>query len=216
VLPSAQIVYLVDDDPGVLTALSRVLREEGWQVETFASAEAFLASHRDPARGGCLVLDVSMPGLDGLDLQRRLIETGDSLPIVFVTGHGDIPTSVRAMKGGAVDFLTKPVRAAALAAAVRAAIERHASQQSSRAGMDALRQRAATLTPREREVLAAVAAGKLNKQIAADLGIVEQTVKFHRAHIMERMQVKTVAELMHVTARLGIDAAPEANEGASG
>jgi FixJ family two-component response regulator len=216
VLPSAQIVFLVDDDPGVLTALSRVLREEGWRVETFASAAAFLASRRDPVCGGCLVLDVSMPGLDGLDLQRRLIEAGDSLPIVFVTGHGDIPTSVQAMKGGAVDFLTKPVRAAALAAAVRAAIERHAAERNSRAEMDALRQRVATLTPREREVLAAVAAGKLNKQIAADLGIVEQTVKFHRANIMERMQVKTVAELMHVTARLGIDAVPEAHEHTSG
>jgi FixJ family two-component response regulator len=215
VVPSAQIVFLVDDDPGVLTALARVLREEGWHVKTFASAEAFLSSHRDPACGGCLVLDVSMPGLDGLDLQRRLIETGDSLPIVFVTAHGDIPTSVRAMKGGAVDFLTKPVRAAALAAAVRAAIERHASERTSRAEMDALRQRAATLTPRERKVLAALAAGKLNKQIAADLGIVEQTVKFHRANIMERMQVKTVAELMHVTARLGIDAAPEGHKGVS-
>ena len=153
------------------------------------------------------MLDVTMPGLDGLELQRRLAAAGESLPIVFVTGHGDIPMSVRAIKAGATDFLTKPVQAQVLVAAVRAAIEQDASVRRARAETAELRRRLASLTPREREVLAALAAGRLNKQIAADLGVVEQTVKFHRARIMERMQAKTVAELMHIAARLGIGAA---------
>jgi FixJ family two-component response regulator len=199
----AETIFLVDDDPGVLKALSRVLRGEGWSVEAFESAEAFLARSAHTVEG-CLVLDVTMPGLDGLELQRRLVETGKLLPIVFVTGHGDIPMSVQAIKAGATDFLTKPVQAQALVAAVRAAIEQDASARQARADMDEVRQRLANLTPREREVLAALAAGKLNKQIAGDLGIVEQTVKFHRARIMERMQAKTIAELMHIAARLGI------------
>jgi FixJ family two-component response regulator len=202
---AAPTVFLVDDDPGVLKALSRVLREEGWNVETFESAEAFLAQD-DPNREGCLVLDVTMPGLDGLELQRRLAAEGQRFPIVFVTGHGDIPMSVQAIRAGATDFLTKPVQAQALVAAVRSAIEADASARQTRAETHKLRQRLTSLTPREREVLAALAAGRLNKQIAADLGVVEQTVKFHRARIMERMQAKTVAELMHVAARLGITA----------
>jgi FixJ family two-component response regulator len=203
VTAASPTVFLVDDDPGVLRALSRVLREEGWSVATFDSAEAFLAQH-DPAMEGCLVLDVTMPGLDGLGLQRRLADAGQFLPIVFVTGHGDIPMSVRAIKAGAADFLTKPVQAQALVAAVRSAIEQDASGRKDRAEAAALRQRLASLTPRERQVLSALVAGKLNKQIAADLGVVEQTVKFHRARIMERMQAKTAAELMHIAARLGI------------
>jgi len=200
---ATQTVFLVDDDPGVLRALSRVLREEGWNVETFDSAEAFLA-RCGPTKQGCLVLDVTMPGLDGLELQHRLAEAGQSLPIVFVTGHGDIPMSVQAIKAGAADFLTKPVQAQALVSAIRAAIEHDVSVRQERADTDELRQRFATLTPREREVLAALAGGRLNKQIAADFGVVEQTIKFHRARIMERMQAKTVAELMHIAARLGI------------
>jgi FixJ family two-component response regulator len=200
---TTQTVFLVDDDPGVLKALSRVLREEGWSVETFESAEAFLA-RPDHMVEGCLVLDVTMPGLDGLELQRRLAAAGVSLPIVFVSGHGDIPMSVQAIKAGAKDFLTKPVPAQALVAAVRTAIEQDASDRQARADTAELRQRLASLTPREREVLAGLAAGRLNKQIAADLGLVEQTVKFHRARIMERMQAKTVAELMLIAARLGI------------
>ena len=199
-------VFLVDDDPSVLKALSRVLREEGWSVETFESAEAFLA-RREKSADGCLVLDVTMPGLDGLELQRRLAAAGESLPIVFVTGHGDIPMSVRAIKAGATDFLTKPVRADVLVAAVHAAIDQHASIRQAMAETAELRQRLASLTPREHEVLAALTAGRLNKQIAADLGVVEQTVKFHRARIMERMQAKTVAELMHIAGRLGTGAA---------
>jgi FixJ family two-component response regulator len=199
-----QTIFLVDDDPAVRKALSRALREEGWQVEAFESAEAFLTREDHTARG-CLVLDVAMPGLDGLALQSRLAEAGQALPIVFLTGHGDIPTSVRAIKAGAEDFLTKPVSVTALLHAVRSAIAADASASEARAEVAALERRLATLTVREREVLAAMMKGKLNKQIAADLGVVEQTVKFHRARIMERMQAHSVAELMHMAARLGID-----------
>jgi FixJ family two-component response regulator len=196
-------VFVVDDDPAILKSLSRLLRVEGWLVETYDSAETFLA-RRDPQAPGCLLLDMELPGLDGLELQRRLAETGHALPIVFLTGHGDIPMSVRAIKAGAADFLTKPVAAETLLAAVRVAIIEDASARQGRADTAQLEQRLASLTPREREVFAAVAAGKLNKQIAADLGIVEQTVKFHRARLMERMQARTAAELMLIAAMLGI------------
>ncbi|MDM0107945.1 response regulator [Variovorax sp. J22R24] len=199
-----ETIYLVDDDPAVRKSLARVLREEGCSVESFDSAEAFLA-RTGPAVPGCLVLDVTMPGLDGLALQRRLFDLGQTLPIVFLTGHGDIPMSVQAIKAGAADFLTKPVTADALLAAVRAAIAEDAAKRRVDGEIAASKQRLASLTMREREVLAAVVRGRLNKQIASDLGIVEQTVKFHRARIMERMQVHTVAELMHVAARLGIE-----------
>ena len=199
----AHTIFIVDDDPAVLKAQARVVRAEGWAVETFESAEAFLARPRGTVTG-CLVLDVTMPGLDGLALQRRLAEEGGPLPIVFVTGHGDIPMSVRAMKAGATDFLTKPVPAQVLIAAIRAAIEQDEAARRARGDTDAIRQRLASLTPREREVLEALAAGKLNKQIAGDLGVAEQTVKFHRARIMERMHAKTVAELMHIVARAGV------------
>ena len=197
------VVFIVDDDPAMLKSLSRVLKEEGWLVETYESAEAFLA-RGNPQVPGCLLLDVTLPGLDGLELQRRLAETGQALPIVFLTGHGDIPMSVRAIKAGAANFLTKPVAAETLLAAVRAAIAQNASARQRRSDVAQLEQRLATLTPREREVLVAVTRGRLNKQIAADLGIVEQTVKFHRARIMERMQAKTAAELMLIAATLGI------------
>jgi len=210
-----QTIFLVDDDAGVRKALSRVLREEGWSVETFESAEAFLA-RPDQKTQGCVVLDVTMPGLDGLELQRRLAAAGESLPIVFVSGHGDIPMSVQAIKAGATDFLTKPVEARVLVAAVRAAIDQDAAVRQALADIEELRQRLASLTPREREILVALAGGKLNKQIAGDLGVVEQTVKFHRARIMERMRAKTVAELMHIAARVGISAEmPPAGSAAS-
>jgi FixJ family two-component response regulator len=201
--PPSPVVFIVDDDPAMLKSLSRLLKEEGWPVETYESAEAFLA-RRNPQAPGCLLLDVTLPGLDGLELQRRLAEAGQALPIVFLTGHGDIPMSVRAIKAGAADFLTKPVAAEALLASVRAAIASDAATRQGRADLALLEQRLATLTPREREVLVAVTKGRLNKQIAADLGIVEQTVKFHRARIMERMQAKTAAELMLIAATLGI------------
>ena len=200
---SSPTVLLVDDDAAVRKALSRVLREEGWHVEVFESAEAFLV-RADHVADGCLVLDVTMPGLDGLELQQRLIQTGKAMPIVFVTGYGDIPMTVRALKAGASDFLTKPVEAEALLRAVRAAIEQGASVRRSRAATAKLRQRYDGLTPREREVLTLLVTGALNKQVAATLGVVEQTIKFHRAQIMERMEAKTVAELMHIAARLEI------------
>jgi FixJ family two-component response regulator len=197
-------VFLVDDDAGVRRSLSRVLREEGFEVQGYESAEAFLARSDTTARG-CLVLDVTMPGLDGLALQRRLSEDGLAMPIVFVTGYGDIPMSVRAIKAGAADFLTKPVASETLVAAVRAAMEQGSAARQAEDEAAELARRFGSLTAREREVLAAVVDGRLNKQIAADLGVVEQTVKFHRARIMARMGARTVAELMHMAARLGFD-----------
>lgn len=196
-----ETVLLVDDDPGVRRSLSRVLREAGFEVLSFESAEAFLSAA--PA-GDCLVLDVAMPGLDGLELQERLTASGSRQPIVFLTGHGDIPMSVRAMKHGASDFLTKPVPTDVLLSTVREAIDRSASARRAEGAAGELARRFESLTAREREVFVALLDGKLNKQIAADLGVVEQTIKFHRARIMERMHARTVAELMHMAARLGL------------
>ncbi|MFO1302092.1 MAG: response regulator [Burkholderiales bacterium] len=196
-------VFLVDDDAGVRRSLSRVLRQEGFEVQGYESAEAFLARPDKSARG-CLVLDVTMPGLDGLELQRRLSDAGHTLPIVFLTGYGDIPMSVRAIKAGAADFLTKPVASETLVAAVRAAVEQDAELRRAEDESAELARRFGALTTREHEVLAAVVEGKLNKQIAANLGVVEQTIKFHRARIMERVGARTVAELMHMAAKAGI------------
>ena len=176
----AATVFVVDDDPSVLRALTRLFTAAGFKARAFASPAAFLEQH-DSAAPGCLVLDVALPGLDGLQLQQALTASGCARPIVFITGRGDIPTSVRAMKGGAVDFLTKPVRDEDLLTAVRSAIEADQLAREAQVEMDALRQRLATLTPREREVLVHVVAGRLNKQIAADLGTVEKTIKVHRA-----------------------------------
>lgn len=196
-------VFVVDDDPGVRRSLSRVLREEGFDVRAYDSAEAFLARPDTTARG-CLVLDVTMPGLDGLQLQHRLFEDGQAMPIVFLTGHGDIPMSVRAIKAGAADFLTKPVAAETLVAAVRVAITQDSAARQVDHEAAELARRFGLLTAREREVLAALVDGKLNKQIAADLGVVEQTVKFHRARIMQRLGARSIAELMHMVARVGV------------
>jgi FixJ family two-component response regulator len=202
-------VFLVDDDPGVRRSLSRVLREEGFEVRGYESAEAFLARAYTTARG-CLVLDVTMPGLDGLALQRRLSEDGPRMPIVFLTGYGDIPMSVRAIKAGAADFLTKPVASETLVAAVRAAIARDSAARQADDEAAELVRRFGALTAREREVLAALVDGKLNKEIAASLGVVEQTVKFHRARIMERTGARTVAELMYMAAKVGAGSATAA------
>ena len=193
-----------------MTALSRILRTEGWRVETFESAEEYLARH-DTDTPGCLVLDVALPGVDGLELQSRLAAVQGLRPIIFLTGHGDIPTSVRAMKAGAVDFLTKPVRAASLIAAVRTAVDQAAAARQVLAQSAELQRRLAGLTQRERQVLDGVVAGRLNKQIAGDLGIVEQTVKFHRARIMAQMKARTAAELMILAARLGVGTASTAD-----
>jgi FixJ family two-component response regulator len=200
---AGELVIVVDDDAAVRKALSRLLRANGFAVESFDCAEAFLARTTRP-EPACLVLDVSLPDLDGLTLQRQLGETGESHPIIFLTGHGDIPMSVSAMKAGAVDFLTKPVEGQQLIGSVRAAVEKGASSSAARAEEAELRERFESLSPREREVLAGLAAGKLNKQVAADLGIVEQTVKFHRARIMERMRAKSAAELMLLAAKLSL------------
>jgi RNA polymerase sigma factor (sigma-70 family) len=197
------IVYLLDDEPDMLKALTRLLRARGLQVRAFTSARGFLAQALD-ARPACLVLDVDMPELDGLAVQELLRQRGSELPIVFLTGHGDIPMSVRAIKAGAEDFLTKPVNAADLLRAVRAALQRAAEQRAEREELAALQQCLDSLTPREREVLGHVIAGKLNKQIAADLGTGEQNVKVRRGRLMRKMGVTSVAELVRVAERLGL------------
>ena len=201
--PSGPTVFVVDDYAPVRNAISRLLRAAGFDVATFASADAFLAQH-DPAASGCLVLDLAMPTLDGLELQRILAKTGSLLPIIFLTAHGSISQSVQAMKNGASDFLTKPVNDEDLLAAVRTALEKHRAIRREQAELSEIRARLATLTPREREVLEYVVAGKLNKQIAGDLGTVEQTIKIHRAHVMQKMRVHSVAELVRLTQRCGI------------
>lgn len=196
------LVFVVDDDPDVLKSLARVLRSAGLEVAPFSSPADFLEQH-DPRAPGCLVLDVAMPGLNGLELQEALRAKGSWIPIIFLTGRGDIPMSVQAMKRGALDFLTKPVDDERLLKAVGAAIEHDRTQRQSRAELDDIKERLATLTPREREVLDHVVTGQLNKQIALDLGTVEKTIKVHRARVMEKMKVNSVAELVHLTERLG-------------
>jgi FixJ family two-component response regulator len=200
-------VFLLDDEPGMVKALTRLLRSEGFAVRGFTSAKTFLESYRAEDLS-CLVLDVAMPELSGLDLQQRLTHAGILLPIVFLTGRGDIPMSVQAVKAGAVDFLTKPVTDASLLRAVRAALQRAAEQRDVMAEMAVLRQRFASLTPREREVMAHVVAGQLNKQIAGDLGTGEQTIKVHRARVMEKMAVDSLADLVRAGERLGLGRRP--------
>ena len=197
------IVYLLDDEPDMLKALTRLLRAQGLQVRGFANARDFLAreAHQGPA---CLVLDVAMPEIDGLCVQERLRRSGDEIPIIFLTGHGDIPMSVRAMKAGAEDFLTKPVNAVDLLQAIRAALRRASEQHALSVELASRRGRLASLTPREREVLGHVIAGKMNKQIAADLGTGEQNVKVHRGRLMRKMGVSSVAELVRLAERLGL------------
>jgi len=200
-------VFLVDDEPELRQALTRLLKAEGLDVESFGSALEFLARVTEET-AGCLLLDLAMPGLDGLEVQERVAATGAKLGIVFLTGHGDIPTSVRAVRAGALDFLTKPVRRDDLLRAVHAALA-HASEQYAAAAANAdLRGRYAQLTPREREVFTHVIAGKLNKVIAADLGTTEQTIKVHRARVMEKLAVDSVAGLVRAAQQLGVSPAP--------
>ncbi len=200
-------VFIVDDDPGVLKALSRLLRARGYDIRPYASPRAFLADH-DAAVPGCAVVDVSMPGLDGLRLQQELTEGGARRPIIFITGKGDIPTSVRAMKAGAVDFLTKPVSEAELFGAIARAEEQDANLRRHHVELATIQAKIATLTPREREVLAHVVAGRLNKQIAGDLGTVEKTIKVHRGRMMEKLGVRTVADLVRLAEKVGISKFP--------
>lgn len=196
-------VFIVDDDPAIRKAISRLLRSAGIAVAAFASPKEFLAQY-DPAAPGCLVLDIAMPGIDGLQLQAALGEKVSTLPIIFLTGHGDVSKSVQAMKCGAFDFLTKPVKDKHLLPVIRAAIERDAVTRQKQASLSEIHARLATLTPREREVLEHVVVGKLNKQIAGDLGITEATVKMHRARVMEKMKVQSIAELVRLSERCGI------------
>ena len=196
-------IFIVDDDPGVLKGLSRLLRAARFDVLAFSSPQEFLARH-DPCAPGCLVLDVAMPGLNGLELQAALAAKGSAVPIIFLTGHGDIPMSVQAMKRGAADFLTKPVNDEELLKAVRLALEKDRVGRQERAEIEAIKQRLATLTPREREVMEHVISGQLNKQTAADLGTVEKTIKVHRARVMQKMQVQSVAELVRLAERAGV------------
>ena len=200
-------VFIVDDDPGVRRALTRLLRVAGFNVSTFGSARDFLAAH-DPEAPGCLLLDVVMPDVDGFELQMSLRATGCALPIVFLTGSGDIPMSVRAMKAGAVTFLTKPVQDVSLVAAVSEALHIDKLARQARSLQHPLQQRLSTLTRREHEVLTHVVAGRLNKQIAAELGTAEKTVKVHRARVMRKMGARSVAELVHLADRVGVVAKP--------
>jgi len=193
-------VFVVDDETPVRKALSRLLRAAGIAVAAFASPEEFLAQYDRPMPG-CLVLDLMMPGFNGLELQRTLDKKGSMLPIIFLSGRGDVPNSVQAMKGGAIDFLTKPVNDKDLLAAVRAAIERDGVSRREQAELTEIRARLATLTPREHEVLEHVVTGKLNKQIAAKLGTAEKTIKVHRARVMAKMKVQSVAELVRLAER---------------
>lgn len=197
------IVFIVDDDLSIRKALGRLLRSFGFQVETFPSAQKFL-EHERPDAPGCLVLDVRMPGLDGLELQCSLREANVSLPIVFITGHGDIPMTVQAMKAGAVDFLPKPFDDEALLNAVRQAIARDVQARQERADNTVLRRRVDSLTPREREVLELVVSGMLNKQVGHRLGVTEKTIKVHRAQAMHKMQASSLAELVRLAERVGI------------
>ena len=200
---SAATVFVVDDELSVRQSLSLLLRAAGLNVVTFASAQAFLKRY-DPSAPGCLVLDLAMPGVNGLELQEALAARGGVLPIVFLSGHGDLPSGVRAMKRGAVDFLSKPVDATDLIQAVRSGIEKDQIARRIDAEVTEIRRRLATLTPREYEVLRHVVSGKLNKQIADDLGTAIQTVKVHRARVMEKVEVQSLAELVTLAHRAGI------------
>jgi len=196
-------IFIVDDDVAVLKALSRLLRAMGYDIQSYTSPREFLTRH-DATVPGCAVLDVSMPSLDGLELQQAMTAGGAPRPVIFVTGKGDIPTSVRAMKAGAVDFLTKPVSDADLLGAIARAKEQDTTSRQMQAELASIQAKIATLTPREREVFAHVVAGRLNKQIAADLGTVEKTVKVHRGRVMEKLGVRTLADLVRLAERAGI------------
>ena len=197
------IVFIIDDDPLYRRSSERLVRSVGFDVQSFETARDFMSSRR-PNVPSCLILDVRLPGLSGLDLQRVLTEAGVHIPIIFVTGHGDIPMSVQAMKAGAVEFLTKPFRDQALLDAIRQAIGRDRAARRQHARNADLRRRYESLKPREREVFKCVVSGMLNKQIADELGATERTVKFHRGNIMRKMQVKSVAELVRIAEVLGI------------
>jgi len=200
------VVFIVDDDDHVRRALERLIRSVGLAVETFASAQDFLL-HEPPTGPACLVLDVRMPGLGGLDLQQKMTDANLNVPIIFVTGHGTVPMSVRAMKAGAVDFLQKPFDDQILLDAVTDALEQSRESGQAETALAEMRTRLDLLTPREREVFGLVVSGLLNKQVAAELGTAEKTIKVHRARVMQKMQAQSLAELVRMAERLGIEPA---------
>lgn len=199
-------VFLVDDDSSVRKALARLIRAAGYEVAPFASARQFLESKPETAGVACLVLDVRMPGVNGLELQEALQAAKIAIPIIFITGYGDIPMGVQAMKAGAVDFLPKPVCQETLLPAIEQALARAAGQRAEAAQLVDIRRRLDSLTPREREVMALVVTGMLNKQIAWELGTVEKTIKVHRSRVMEKMAVDSIAELVRLAEKVGIPA----------
>ena len=200
---STSIVFVVDDDISVRESLELLIRTEGWQPEIFASAQEFLDHPRVPVPS-CLVLDISLPGLNGLELQKRIAMERTDMPIIFITGHGDVPKTVQAMKAGAIEFLTKPFGDDVLLNAVRQALELSRVVLSYEAEMQTLRDRHAALTPRERQVMALVASGLLNKQVGGELGISEITVKAHRGKVMEKMKAESLADLVKMASRLSV------------
>ena len=207
--PATPIVFVVDDDISVRESLQLLIQCEGWHPETFASAQEFLDNPRVLVPS-CLVLDVSLPGLNGLDLQKRVAVERSDMPIIFITGYGDVPTTVQAMKAGAVEFLTKPFSDDAILNAIRQAIESSRVALGYEAEMQALRNCYASLTHRERQVMAQVVSGLLNKQVGGELGISEITVKAHRGQVMQKMKANSFAELVKMAARLGLASAPKA------
>ena len=206
--PATPIVFVVDDDISVRESLELLIRCEGWQPETFAAAQEFLDRQRAPVPS-CLVLDVSLPGLNGLDLQNRVAVERTDMPIIFITGYGDVPMTVQAMKAGAVEFLTKPFSDEVLLTAIRQALERSRLVLGHEAEMQALRDCYASLTPRERQVMALVVTGLLNKQVGSELGISEITVKTHRGKVIQKMKADSLPDLVKMSARLCVAASPK-------
>ena len=205
--PNPATVFLVDDDASVRTSITRLLQASGFSVRSFASASEYL-SDSEPGCPGCLLLDLRMPDIDGLELQDRLAEAHSSRPILFLTGHGGVPESVAAMKAGAADFLEKPADPDSLIAAVRAAVALDAERRREATQIRGIRNRLETLTPRERQVFERVVVGRLNKQIARELGVSEKTVKVHRGRVMEKMEADSLAELARLAERVGIGHGP--------